>query len=91
MCARCYTPFDTLFFNIYVCNLYFYSNGTTAPSYVSLMYSLISSDFNTSTNALIESLFSLPSLTAIIFTYVCVASESAFSLAIESFPTEKPA
>ena len=44
------------------------SKGITAPSYFSLMKSLISSDFSTSTRALILSLFSLPSLTAITFT-----------------------
>ena len=64
------------------------SNGITAPSYFSLMKSLISSDFNTSTRALILSLFSFPSFTAITFTYVLAASESEVSYASASLDTE---
>lgn len=44
------------------------SKGITAPSYFSLIKSLISSDFKVSTSALIASLSSFPSLTAITFT-----------------------
>ena len=51
----------------------------TAPSYFSLMNFLIESDFNTSTKALIFSMFSLPSFTAITLTYVFAAYESDFS------------
>ena len=55
------------------------SKGITAPSYFSLIKSLISSDFKVSTSALIASLSSFPSLTAITFTYVFAASESDVS------------
>ena len=64
------------------------SNGITAPSYFSLIKSLISSDFYTSTRALILSLFSFPSFTAITFTYVFAASESEVSYASASLDTE---
>lgn len=55
------------------------SYAITAPWYFSSINCLISSDFKTSTNALIFSLSSFPSFTAITFTYVLAASESDFS------------
>ena len=45
-----------------------YSNAITAPSYFSSMNFLISSDLRTFTKALIASLSSLPSFTAMMFT-----------------------
>ena len=68
-----------------------YSNAITAPSYFSSMNFLISSDLRTFTKALIASLSSLPSFTAMMFTYVYAASESDASYASASFFTEYPA
>ena len=51
----------------------------------------ISSDFRTSTSALIPSLFSLPSFTAMTLTYFLTASESEVSTARASSAAFRPA